>query len=51
MKRIGVLQGDYIGPEITREAIKVLKEVACKYNYDVELEYIVNFQKFWDSIL
>ena len=40
MKKIGVLKGDYIGPEITDEAIKVLETVRDKYNFDIELEFI-----------
>jgi 3-isopropylmalate dehydrogenase len=40
MKKIGVLQGDYIGPEITNEAIKVLEAVKRKYKYDIEIEHI-----------
>jgi len=40
MIKIGVLKGDYIGPEITGEAIKVLEVIKQKYNYNCELEYI-----------
>ena len=40
MKKIGVLRGDYIGPEITAEALKVLEAVGDKYNFGIELEYI-----------
>ena len=40
MKKIGVLQGDYIGPEIIAEAVKVLEKVSGKYNFDIELDYI-----------
>ncbi|MCL2773542.1 MAG: 3-isopropylmalate dehydrogenase [Oscillospiraceae bacterium] len=40
MVKLGVLKGDYIGPEITNEAIKVLEAVKNKYSYDIELEYI-----------
>ena len=39
-KKIGVLQGDYIGPEITAEAVKILNTVKNKYDFDIELEYI-----------
>lgn len=35
--KIGVLMGDYIGPEITAEAIKVLEVVGNKYNFPFEL--------------
>lgn len=40
IKKIGILKGDYIGPEITAEAVKILEAVRDKYNYDIELEYI-----------
>ena len=40
MKKIGILQGDYIGPEITGEAVKVLEAVKRKYNYGLEFEHI-----------
>ena len=48
MKKIGVLQGDYIGPEITSEAIKVLKAVEKKYHFGVELEYIAASGEAYD---
>ena len=35
--RIGVLEGDYIGPEIMREALKVLDVVSKKYDYEFEV--------------
>ena len=38
-KRILVLPGDYIGPEIMAEAVKVLQEVARRFALDIELEY------------
>ncbi len=34
--KIGVLEGDYIGPEITAEAIKVLSAIGKKYNHNFE---------------
>jgi len=39
-KKIGILNGDYIGPEITAEAVKVLEVIKKKYSFDMELEYI-----------
>src|SRR5690606_22954374 len=33
---VGVLPGDYIGPEITKEAIKVLYTVCKKYGWDIQ---------------
>lgn len=39
-KKIGILNGDYIGPEITAEAVKILDIIKNKYNFDFELEYI-----------
>jgi 3-isopropylmalate dehydrogenase len=38
MVRIAVLGGDGIGPEVTREAVKVLKAVAARYGADFEFE-------------
>lgn len=35
--RIGIFKGDYIGPEITNEAVKVLRAVAFKYGHEVEI--------------
>jgi 3-isopropylmalate dehydrogenase len=35
--KIGVLEGDYIGPEIMREALKVLNLVSQKYDYGFEV--------------
>jgi 3-isopropylmalate dehydrogenase len=35
--RIGVLEGDYIGPEIMAEALKVLRALSQKRNLSVEL--------------
>jgi len=37
VKKIAVLPGDGIGPEVMREAIKVLDTVQSKYN--VKFEY------------
>ena len=38
-KKIIVLPGDGIGPEIVTEAIKVLKKIAEVYNHNFEIEY------------
>ena len=38
-KNILVLPGDYIGPEIMAEAVKVLEEVNVGFELDLELEY------------
>jgi len=35
--KIGVLEGDYIGPEITSVAVKVLLAVGKKYNHEFEI--------------
>ena len=40
MKKIGVLKGDYIGPEITGEAVKMLELVGDRHNFGIEIEYI-----------
>ncbi len=38
-RKILVLPGDYIGPEIMTEAVKVLQEVDARFKLDLELEY------------
>ena len=38
-KRILVLPGDYIGPEVVAEAVKVLELVSTRFSLDLELEY------------
>ena len=38
MKRIAVLPGDGIGPEVTQQAVKALKAVAEIYGHDFEFE-------------
>jgi 3-isopropylmalate dehydrogenase len=38
-KKILVLPGDYIGPEIMTEAVKVLEAVDVRFGLDIELEY------------
>ena len=40
MKKIGVLKGDYIGPEITGEALKTLEAVKNRHGFEIEIEYI-----------
>ena len=37
-KKILVLPGDGIGPEIVSEAVKVLETVKAKFNLDIELD-------------
>ncbi|KKK49242.1 hypothetical protein LCGC14_3137050, partial [marine sediment metagenome] len=37
-KKVLVLKGDYIGPEIVDEAVKVLKKVDQQFSLDIELE-------------
>ncbi|OGH18503.1 MAG: 3-isopropylmalate dehydrogenase [Candidatus Levybacteria bacterium RIFCSPHIGHO2_12_FULL_38_12] len=37
-KTIAVLPGDGVGPEVTKEAVKVLKKVAEKFNHEFELK-------------
>ena len=39
VKKILVLPGDNIGPEIVTEAVKVLEKVSQQYNLNVELDY------------
>ena len=38
-KRVLVLPGDYIGPEIMAEAVKVLEAVNTRFELDIDLEY------------
>jgi len=38
--RIGLLEGDFIGPEIIRQAVKVLKACAARFSYDFELIHL-----------
>jgi 3-isopropylmalate dehydrogenase len=38
-RKILVLPGDYIGPEIMAEAVRVLQEVNTRFALDLELEY------------
>ena len=38
-RKILVLPGDYIGPEIMAEAVRVLQEVNSRFNLELELEY------------
>ena len=38
-KKIAVLEGDGIGPEIVREAVKVLQVIENKYGHRFDLEY------------
>ena len=38
-RKILVLPGDYIGPEIMAEAVRVLQEVDTRFGLDLELEY------------
>lgn len=38
-KRICVIEGDGIGPEVMAQAIKVLEKVAEKFNHEFEYEY------------
>jgi 3-isopropylmalate dehydrogenase len=37
-KTIAILEGDGIGPEIVREAVKVLKVVAEKFDHEFDLK-------------
>jgi 3-isopropylmalate dehydrogenase len=38
-KKVLVLPGDYIGPEVVAEAVRALQAVAARFQLDVELEY------------
>lgn len=48
-KKIAVLAGDGIGPEIMKEAIKVLSAVAKKYNVDFEFKEALVGGAAWDK--
>jgi len=36
MKRIAILAGDGIGPEVMQEAVKVLDVIQQKYNFQLQ---------------
>ena len=38
-KKIAVLPGDGIGPEIVEQAVKALKSIEKKFQHEFELEY------------
>ena len=38
-KQIAVIEGDGIGPEVTRQAVKVLNSIAVKYGHDFHYTY------------
>ena len=38
-KKVLILPGDYIGPEIMAEAVKVLETVDARFGLSLELEY------------
>ncbi len=38
--RIAVIEGDGIGPEVTRSAIEVLKMAASKYGLNIDIAYV-----------
>lgn len=38
-KTVAVLPGDGIGPEVTEQAVKILKKIAGKYNHEFIFEY------------
>ena len=39
--KIGVIRGDGIGPEIVKEAVKVLDAVSAKYDFNVYLSLVL----------
>ncbi len=38
--RVAVIEGDGIGPEVTRAALEVLKAAATKFGLNIEFEYV-----------
>ncbi len=38
-KKIAILAGDGIGPEVMEEAIKVLKKIEKKFNHSFQLTF------------
>ncbi len=40
-KKIAVIEGDGIGPEVTQQSIKVLNAVAEQFNHEFEYEYVL----------
>jgi len=49
VKKIAVLPGDGIGPEVMREAIKVLNTVQLKYNVKFEYKHALVGGAAWDD--
>jgi 3-isopropylmalate dehydrogenase len=47
--RIAVLPGDYIGPEVMAEALKVLRAVGAKYNHDFAFRESLIGGAAWDE--
>ena len=39
MKRIAILPGDGIGPEVMQEALKVLDAIQKKFSFQLEYEF------------
>jgi len=39
MKRIAILPGDGIGPEVMQEAVKILDAVGHKFNLELKYEF------------
>ena len=37
--KIAIIEGDGIGPEIVKQAVKVLDAAASKYNFECRYEY------------
>ena len=38
-KKIAVIEGDGIGPEVTKQAIRVLDAIAASFNHEFEYSY------------
>jgi len=38
-KKIAVIEGDGIGPEVTRQSVKILNAIAKQFNHEFEYEY------------
>jgi len=47
--KVGIVEGDYIGPEITREGIKVLNAIGEKYNLDLDIKMLEASGKAYDK--
>ena len=44
-KRVAVLPGDGIGPEVTEAAVKVLQVIARRFNHTFDIDIWLNWRR------